>query len=104
MASKKSVPLGTLFFAIGLVLAVVVYIVRRDQDSGFARLVAAFGEMVEGFDAPSPSCPRGMKFFNDRKGASFCCGAEVNPIGATCSDPKKTCALEPTKGVSSCKS
>jgi hypothetical protein len=98
MASKKSASAIPLFLVTGLILLVVYSIVRRDGDSYFARSARLIGQMMEGFTTRTSigaMCPKGWKFFNNDKGASFCCGANVNPYGATCSDPKKTCALEP---------
>lgn len=103
---KKTGSLLPLFFAVLAVVLVVVNIVRRDTDSWFTRAVGWISERTEGFDAPvktATACPTGMRPFNNEKGASFCCGATVNPYGATCSDPKKTCALEPHAEVPLCK-
>ena len=103
---KKIVSLLPLFFAVVAIVLVVVNIVRRDENSLLARAVGWVGERVEGFDSKATTataCPKGMRPFNNEKGASFCCGATVNPYGATCSDPKKTCALEPNTEAPLCK-
>ena len=103
---KKIGSLLPLFFAVLAVILVVVHIVRRDENSWLTRAVSWIGERVEGFDAQvttGTTCPKGMRPFNNEKGASFCCGATVNPYGATCSDPKKTCALEPNTEFPMCK-
>ena len=102
----KKIGMLPLFFGVLAVVLVVVHIVRRDENSWVARAVGWIGERVEGFDArvrTATACPAGMRPFNNEKGASFCCGATVNPYGATCSDPKKTCALEPNADAPLCK-
>jgi hypothetical protein len=106
MRGKKIDNWVPFFLAIGAVFLVVYNIVRRDNNSWLTQGIGWVSEKVEGFDIPprtSTTCPQGMRPFNNEKGASFCCGATVNPYGATCSDPKKTCALEPTEGVTLCK-
>jgi hypothetical protein len=98
MASKKSVNLVPLFIALAATVAVVFYIVRRNSDSSLASAAAWVGQQLEGFDTKASTgtnCPKNWKFFNNEKGTSFCCGAEVNPYGASCSDPAKLCAFEP---------
>jgi hypothetical protein len=85
------------FFALTAVMAVVYYIATRESDSAFAGLAKWIGSQAEGFDAPPPPsvrCPSDKKFFVSAGGKGFCCGAEVNPYGATCSDPAKVCAME----------
>jgi hypothetical protein len=106
MRGKKIDTWVPLFLAIGAVFLVVYNIVRRDNNSWLAQGVGWISEKVEGFDSPAKAakkCPQGMQPFNTEKGANFCCGATVNPYGATCSDPARTCALEPTEGVTLCK-
>jgi hypothetical protein len=96
--AKKSVSLIPLFISIIAVIAIVYYIVRRNGDLPVTNAVAWVGQSLEGFDTKATTasnCPKGWKFFNDSKGTSFCCGAKVNPYGATCSDPAKLCAMEP---------
>jgi hypothetical protein len=86
------------FLMILALAGVIYYIVRREKDAGFTQAVAWFGQQLEGFDTRASTaikCPNNWKFFNDSRGASFCCGATVNPYGATCSDPAKMCAFEP---------
>ena len=96
-AFKKGVGF-VLVLMILAIIGVIYYIVRREQDSGFTKGVAWLGRQLEGFDSLASTgikCPQGWKFFNNEKGTSFCCGATVNPYGATCSDPAKMCAFEP---------
>lgn len=96
MAAKKTHSYF-LFFAITAILATIYYITRRESDSALVGLVGWIGSKTEGFDAPPPPsirCPKKMTFFANSGGKGFCCGAIVNPYGATCSDPAKTCALE----------
>ncbi len=96
MATKKTHGYF-LFFAIIVILSLIYYIIMRESDSFLAILASWIGAKTEGFDAPAPPsirCPKAMKFFANSGGKGFCCGATVNPYGATCSDPAKTCALE----------
>ena len=85
---------------IAVIFFVVTYIARREGDSWLANGAAWFGKAVEGFAVTASAgvginCPKGWKFFNDPRGGSFCCGATVNPYGASCSDPAEMCAFEP---------
>jgi len=55
---------------------------------------------VEGFSAPilsTPQCPEGYKFFNDRRGESFCCSGTINPYTHTCDakDSNGICSFKP---------
>jgi hypothetical protein len=87
------------FFITGvLFLGMIYYIVKRESDSFLATAAAWIGSKLEGFDASPPPairCPENWKFFANSGGAGFCCGAEVNPYGGSCSDPEKLCALAP---------
>lgn len=97
MAIKKAFDYTPLLI-IAAITAVIYYIVRRNDDSGFTKAVAWIGKVLEGFDTQASTgikCPSNWKFFNNEKGTSFCCGATVNPYGASCSDPAKMCAFEP---------
>jgi len=107
MRGKQNGSWVALFIAVSTILLVVYNIVKRDNNSWLATGIGWISEKVEGFDSPaktSTSCPKGMRPFNNEKGASFCCGATVNPYSASCSDPAKTCALEPHADAPLCKS
>ena len=99
MATKKSVDLLPLLFVVISIMFAVYVIVMRESDSSFVNMISWFGKYVEGFSTANAGigikCPQNMKFFNDARGGSFCCGATVNPYGATCSDPTKVCAFVP---------
>lgn len=97
MAYKKGLNYVPILMILA-VIGVIYYIVNRNENSGFTNAVAWMGKALEGFDtrvSTGIKCPNGWKFFNNDKGTSFCCGATVNPYGATCSDPAKMCAFEP---------
>lgn len=84
--------------AILAILGVIYHIVRRETNSSIASFFSWIGNNIEGFDGKATTaivCPKGMKFFVNERGVSFCCGGAVNPYGASCSDPAKLCAFEP---------
>ena len=69
------------------IILVVIYIVRRADTSPIAKFTQWYSNMVEGFAAPIgdiPKCPSGYRFFNDKRGDSFCCNGKVNPFSHTC--------------------
>jgi hypothetical protein len=94
---KKNIHLPILLAA--AIILVVVYIVSRADTSPFAKLTQWYSNMVEGFAAPIgdvPKCPNGYRFFNDKRGDSFCCNGKVNPFSHTCEakGPSDLCAFE----------
>lgn len=96
--ARKQIDFIPLVIAVITIIAIVMYIVRRNENSGLASAVRWVSDRLEGF-AVSPTtairCPQGWKFFNNSAGGSFCCGGEVNPYNGTCSDASKMCAFEP---------
>jgi hypothetical protein len=69
------------------ILLVVIYIVSRADASPLAKFTQWYSNMIEGFAAPIgdiPKCPTGYRFFNDKRGDSFCCNGTVNPFSHTC--------------------
>jgi hypothetical protein len=83
-----------------LVLAVVLYIVLRPDSSSITSATKWLSSHIEGFAVAlgdTPKCPTGFKFFNDKRGESFCCGGTVNPYTHTCeaTEPAKLCAFKP---------
>lgn len=83
-----------------LVLVVVLYIVLRPDSSSITSATKWLSSHIEGFAVAlgdTPKCPNGFKFFNDKKGESFCCGGSVNPYTHACeaTEPSKLCAFKP---------
>lgn len=84
----------------GLVLVVVLYIVLRPDSSSITSATKWLSSHIEGFAVAlgdTPKCPSGFKFFNDKKGESFCCGGKVNPYTHACeaTEASKLCAFKP---------
>lgn len=78
-----------------LLLVVVLFIVLRNESSPIAKFTQWISTQVEGFAAPigdTPKCPLGAKFFNDKRGESFCCTGTVNPYTHVC-DSKQSLGL-----------
>lgn len=83
-----------------LVLGVVLYIVLRPDSSSLTTATKWLSSQIEGFAVAlgdTPKCPNGFKFFNDKKGESFCCGGKVNPYTHTCeaTGAAQLCAFKP---------
>ena len=81
------------------ILLVVIYIVTRADTSPIAKITQWYSNMIEGFAAPIgdiPKCPTGFRFFNDKRGDSFCCKGTVNPFSHTCEakDAQDLCSFE----------
>lgn len=75
------------FLLAATILLVVIYIVSRADTSPIAKFTQWYSNMIEGFAAPIgdiPKCPTGYRFFNDKRGDSFCCNGTVNPFSHTC--------------------
>jgi len=83
---KKSMIHVPILLAATILLA-VIYIVSRADTSPIAKVTQWYSNMIEGFAAPIgdiPKCPTGFRFFNDKRGDSFCCNGTVNPFSHTC--------------------
>jgi len=83
-----------------LLLLAVVLIVARQETSPIAAFAQWISARVEGFAAPIgdvPKCPNGFRFFNDKRGESFCCAGTVNPYTHVCEakEPQALCAFQP---------
>jgi len=81
------------------ILLLVLYIVTRSDTSPVAKFTQWFSNMVEGFAAPIgdiPRCPTNYRFFNDKRGDSFCCAGKVNPFSHTCEakGPSELCSFQ----------
>jgi len=69
------------------VLLLVLYIVTRADTSPVAKFTQWYSNLMEGFAAPIgdvPRCPTGYRFFNDKRGDSFCCAGSINPFTHMC--------------------
>jgi hypothetical protein len=78
-----------------LLLVIVLFIVLRNESSPIAKFTQWISTHIEGFAAPigdTPKCPLGAKFFNDKRGESFCCTGTVNPYTHVC-DSKQSLGL-----------
>lgn len=62
------------FIVLLLFLYTFIIMFRRYTREGFADKIVA-----------TPKCPAGARFFNDKKGDSFCCRGGLNPFTHTCS-------------------
>ena len=95
--SSKWIPFLFIFAILGVVLTIVL----RDDKSFISKFAQMISRNIEGFATQpvmdSPRCPINYKFFNDRRGDSFCCRGSVNPYTHTCevADEQALCAFRP---------
>jgi len=78
-----------------LLLLLILFIVARRESSPISSFTQWISSHIEGFAAPigdTPKCPTNYKFFNDKRGESFCCAGTVNPYTHVC-DSKATNGL-----------
>ena len=95
---SKLLPFLFLFAILALVLAIVL----REDNSLITKFVQMINRNIEGF-APtpvldSPRCPdKSYTFFTDKGGDSFCCRGRINPFTHTCeaADEFSLCAFRP---------
>lgn len=87
------------FLLVAIILLIVFYIVMRNDTSPVAKFTQWYSNLTEGFLAPVgdvPKCPTNYRFFNDKRGDSFCCNGRVNPFTHTCESKNywDLCAFE----------
>jgi len=81
------------------ILLLVLYIVTRNDTSPVVKFTQWYSNLMEGFAAPIgdvPRCPPNYRFFNDKRGDSFCCNGTINPFTHTCEakGPHDLCAFD----------